>query len=335
MWPTRARVPPRAAAVDGNLSPFRAAGHSIGSASIPPSSTSQSERSPAPTSASTSSRQRQICRCDQLRATLARRPQPLLAPGGERVALVELGGIPLPLRRHRRRQPDATRQCSRHQPRRQSLRSPHAQHEPRGLRRRAARPGDTRFLPGLPFRLLPPRRSLRLRDRRRASWLAIAFKKLGSNGSATTPSKTARQGWSGRSLRRARRRASWRFSAGPHRGIRSGTSGCWTRLSSAIRPRPEPVASGCRGRRYDVTPLAMRSPVSLSMLRQYSNARSSTGCGHAVAEVPDDVGHEPVARRVVHARRAPACRADPSRRRRGAACRPSGRTRRRPPTSPT
>ncbi len=44
----------------------------------------------------------------------------------------------------------------------------------------------------------------------------------------------------------------------------------------------------------------MRSPISLSMLRKYSNARCSAGLGHASLEVPYDIGHQPVALLIVH-----------------------------------
>ena len=44
----------------------------------------------------------------------------------------------------------------------------------------------------------------------------------------------------------------------------------------------------------------MRSPIPLSMLRQYCKARSKHRRGNALAEVPNHVGDEPVPLGVVH-----------------------------------
>ena len=62
-------------------------------------------------------------------------------------------------------------------------------------------------------------------------------------GSATTPSRAARPGRSGPSSWRARRRASWRSSAGPPPAIRSGTSACSNGPRSVI-PRSTSVRGG-------------------------------------------------------------------------------------------
>ncbi len=141
--------------------------------------------------------------------------------------------------------PTASRLGARHQPRGQSVRSRHAQHGPRRLRRRAARPGDPRFVPRLPVRLLPPRVLPSDPAPGPASSPPSPSSRPASTGSDTTPSRTVRSAWSGRSSSRARRRASWSSSAGPRRGTRSGPSGCSTRPSSAT-----PRSTWARGERH-------------------------------------------------------------------------------------
>ena len=52
--------------------------------------------------------------------------------------------------------------------------------------------------------------------------------------------------------------------------------------------------------RFPLAPSAIRLPTVWSMFRQYSIVRASTGLGHSVQEVADDVGDQPVALGVVH-----------------------------------
>ena len=73
-----------------------------------------------------------------------------------------------------------------------------------------------------------------------ALWLRSPSRTPRSNGSATTPSRADRPGRSGPFSSRARRRASWRSSAGPLRVTRSGTNACSNGRRSVI-PRSTSV----------------------------------------------------------------------------------------------
>ena len=291
----------------------------------------------------------QVRRRDQLRATHAHRPQPLVAPGGERGAVVEPGGVPLPHRRHRGRQSHAPGLGARHRAHRQPLRRGDAPHGARCLRRRAARPRSPGLLPGLPVRLLPPGSALRLghrrphRRRRRLQARRGRVDRLRHPAEPLDGHRVDRLRGGLDAARAGALRLAPARSPGLGRAAAPPDPGALSRARSrplagrtwGSSPRARPLPGRRDAQAPSGAPDALGDAVAdlLVDVAPVLERSFQDGGGHAVAEMPDDVGDQAVARRVVEdvadqgAGLAPVVVVG------GAACRRSGRTRRRPPTA--